>query len=83
MYPRIKTQNDNKRVESFHYPPPMDLPCPGLETGSFFSFGNMFMAHRPTVKPARWRGWLVAGFLHLKLRVRSRPKSVDSLDAEN
>ncbi|GFY17389.1 hypothetical protein TNCV_658021 [Trichonephila clavipes] len=30
-----------------------------------------------------WRGWFVAGLLHLRLRVQPRPKSEDFHDAEN
>ncbi|GFX07590.1 hypothetical protein TNCV_4158621 [Trichonephila clavipes] len=33
--------------------------------------------------PAGWRGWFVAGPLHLRMRVRPRLKSVDFVDAEN
>ncbi|GFX88908.1 transposable element Tcb1 transposase [Trichonephila clavipes] len=33
--------------------------------------------------PTGWRGWFVAGLLHLRMRVRPRPKSVYFYDAEN
>ncbi|GFV20092.1 hypothetical protein TNCV_4193911 [Trichonephila clavipes] len=33
--------------------------------------------------PAGWRSWFVAGLLHLRLRVRTKPKSVDFHDVEN
>ncbi|GFU19025.1 hypothetical protein TNCV_430651 [Trichonephila clavipes] len=32
---------------------------------------------------AGWRGWFVAGLLHVRLRVQHRLKSVDFHDAEN
>ncbi|GFU36265.1 hypothetical protein TNCV_559071 [Trichonephila clavipes] len=34
-------------------------------------------------RPTGWHGWVVAGLLHPRLRVRPRPKSVDFHDAEN
>ncbi|GFV12455.1 hypothetical protein TNCV_1792341 [Trichonephila clavipes] len=34
-------------------------------------------------KLSKRRGWFVASLLHLRLRVRSRPKSEDFHDAEN
>ncbi|GFU80358.1 hypothetical protein TNCV_3521321 [Trichonephila clavipes] len=39
--------------------------------------------HNHTSKPAERRSWFVAGLLHLRLRVRPRPISVDFHDAEN
>ncbi|GFV37019.1 hypothetical protein TNCV_2381661 [Trichonephila clavipes] len=33
--------------------------------------------------PARWRCWFAAGLLHLRLRIRPKPKAVDFHDAEN
>ncbi|GFY36397.1 hypothetical protein TNCV_3451001 [Trichonephila clavipes] len=34
-------------------------------------------------EPAGWRGYFVTCLLHLRLRVRPQPKSVDFQDAEN
>ncbi|GFW25615.1 transposable element Tcb2 transposase [Trichonephila clavipes] len=36
-----------------------------------------------TEPSAGWRSWFIDGLLHLRLRVRPRPKSVDFHDAEN
>ncbi|GFW73235.1 hypothetical protein TNCV_2798991 [Trichonephila clavipes] len=35
------------------------------------------------IQPAVWHSWFVVGLLHLSLRARIRPKSVDCHDAEN
>ncbi|GFV38619.1 hypothetical protein TNCV_132581 [Trichonephila clavipes] len=52
--------------------------CAGLNSTLF-----LIVAPPRRSVPARWCGWFVAALLHLRLRVRPLPKSVDFHDAEN